>query len=244
MFLDRASAKNFELLSPYTTTLTVTVILWQIRSYSTVTIVLRKLWLWLLDSYDYITNDWYLGYDRFCERFTNPHSKNKCTNQHNMTHKTKTEDEPVLCVDIGAQCCLQASKLSPGRTHRCQRPPSWYGRNCYNPFSPQWTVGLTTDGEIHYFHIYDDDNTLIMMASPNGNISCVTGPLCGEFTGRRWILLTQKPVTQNFDMFFHLNKQVSKQSRRRWFETPSRYLWRHCHVEAVLNVSDASVDMK
>ena len=26
-----------------------------------------------------------------------------------------------------------------------------------------------------------------MMTSSNGNISCVTGPLCGEFTGPRWI---------------------------------------------------------
>ena len=31
--------------------------------------------------------------------------------------------------------------------------------------------------------------------------------------------------------FFDLrrNKRLSKQSRRRWFETPSRSLWRHCN---------------
>ena len=28
-----------------------------------------------------------------------------------------------------------------------------------------------------------------MMTSSNGNFFCVTGPLCGEFTGRRWIPL-------------------------------------------------------
>ena len=35
------------------------------------------------------------------------------------------------------------------------------------------------------------------------------------------------PVTQSFDVFFDmcLNKWLSKQSRRRWFETPSRSLW-------------------
>ena len=33
------------------------------------------------------------------------------------------------------------------------------------------------------------------MTSSNGNIFCVTGPLCGEFTGHRWIPLT-KPVTR------------------------------------------------
>ena len=30
-----------------------------------------------------------------------------------------------------------------------------------------------------------------MMTSPNGNIFRVTGPLCGEFTGQRWIPLTK-----------------------------------------------------
>ena len=43
---------------------------------------------------------------------------------------------------------------------------------------------------------------------------------------------TQRPVTRKFDVFFDvgLNKWLSKQSRRRWFETPSRPLWRHCNV--------------
>ena len=30
-----------------------------------------------------------------------------------------------------------------------------------------------------------------MMTSSNGNIFCVTGPLCGEFTGHRWLPLTK-----------------------------------------------------
>ena len=36
---------------------------------------------------------------------------------------------------------------------------------------------------------------------------------------------------QNFDVYFdrRLNKQLSKQSRRRWFETPSRSLCRYCN---------------
>ena len=39
---------------------------------------------------------------------------------------------------------------------------------------------------------------------------------------------SHKPVTRSFDDFFdlRLNKQLSKQSRRRRFETPSRSLWR------------------
>ena len=37
---------------------------------------------------------------------------------------------------------------------------------------------------------------------------------------------SQRPVTRSFNVFFdlRLNKRLSKQSRRRWFET----LWRHC----------------
>ena len=39
----------------------------------------------------------------------------------------------------------------------------------------------------------------IMMTSWNGNIFRVTGPLCGEFTGHRWIP-PQRPMTRSFDV--------------------------------------------
>ena len=53
-------------------------------------------------------------------------------------------------------------------------------------------------------------------------------PLTGEFPSR-------KTVTRSFDVFFdlRLNKRLSKQSRRRWFETPLRFLWRHCNILTV-----------
>ena len=40
------------------------------------------------------------------------------------------------------------------------------------------------------------------------------------------------PVAWSFDVFFdlHLNKRLIKQSWRRWFETQSSSLWRHCNV--------------
>ena len=56
--------------------------------------------------------------------------------------------------------------------------------------------------------------------------SAFTGPFWpGEFP-------SQRPVTRNFDVLFdlRLNKRVSKQSRRRWFDTPSRSLWCHFYV--------------
>ena len=45
-------------------------------------------------------------------------------------------------------------------------------------------------------------------------------------------LPSQKPVTRSFDVFFdlRLNKLLSEQLRRLWFETPLRLLWRHCKV--------------
>ena len=51
-------------------------------------------------------------------------------------------------------------------------------------------------------------------------------PVTGEFP-------SQRPVTLGFDIFLdlRLNKRLSKQSRRRWFETPSSSLWRHCNVD-------------
>ena len=52
-----------------------------------------------------------------------------------------------------------------------------------------------------------------MIASLNGNIFRVTGPLCGNspVTGE---FPSQRPVTRSFDVFFdlRLNKRLSKQS--------------------------------
>ena len=69
-----------------------------------------------------------------------------------------------------------------------------------------------------------------MMTSSNVDTFCVTDPLCGEFTGHRWIP-TQRPVMRSFDVFFdlRLNKRLSKQLWGWWLETPSCPLWRHCN---------------
>ena len=75
-----------------------------------------------------------------------------------------------------------------------------------------------------------DLNTNRMMTSSNGNIFRVTGPLCGEFTGHRWILRTKASDAELY-FFFNcaLNKRLSKQWWGWWFETPSHPLWRHCN---------------
>ena len=46
-------------------------------------------------------------------------------------------------------------------------------------------------------------------------------PITGDFPSPR-------PVMRSFDL--HLNKRLSKPSRRRWFEMPSHSLWRHYNV--------------
>ena len=54
----------------------------------------------------------------------------------------------------------------------------------------------------------------------------VTGLFWGESTGDRRIPLKKASDAELF-IDLRLNKWLSKQSRRRWFETPSHSLWRH-----------------
>ena len=73
---------------------------------------------------------------------------------------------------------------------------------------------------------------ICIMTSSNGNIFRVTGQMCGEFTGHRWISGTKASDAElwcyfSFDM--RLEKRLSKQWRGWWFDTPSCPLWRHCN---------------
>ena len=58
----------------------------------------------------------------------------------------------------------------------------------------------------------------------------VNPPVTGGF-------LSQKPVMRSFGVFvdLRLNKRMSKQSKRRWFEMPLRSVWRHCTVLCAFN---------
>ena len=54
--------------------------------------------------------------------------------------------------------------------------------------------------------------------------------LWGEFTGDRWIPLTKTSDAELWCFLWSAPKQtVCKRSRRRWLETASRSLWRHCN---------------
>ena len=58
-----------------------------------------------------------------------------------------------------------------------------------------------------------------MMTSSSGNIFCVTGPLWG---------------------IHRLQQMFEQKSRRRWFETPSYSLWRHCNTKWATRSRDRS----
>ena len=60
------------------------------------------------------------------------------------------------------------------------------------------------------------------MTSSNLNIFHVTGHLCGEFTGHRWIPRTKASDAELWCFLWSaLNKRLDKQSWGWWFRTPS-----------------------
>ena len=77
-----------------------------------------------------------------------------------------------------------------------------------------WSQGLRHDDVIKWKHF------------PQYWPFAENSPVTGEFP-------SQRPVTRSFDIFFdlRLNKRLSKQSRRWWFEALSRSLWRHCNED-------------
>ena len=56
---------------------------------------------------------------------------------------------------------------------------------------------------------------------------------------------SQRPLTRSFDVLFdlRLNIRLSKHSRRWWFETPPRLLWRLCNDNHVLWCKYLSPDL-
>ena len=118
------------------------------------------------------------------------------------------------------------SKLKPRNTSFGNSPTSFirkYTKIC------SWNVPVyILPISIRNFpHLAD----IFMMTQSNGNIFCVIDPLWVESNGHRWIPLTKASDVEFW--CFHWSapeKTESKQSRCRWFETPSRSSWRHRDV--------------
>ena len=99
-------------------------------------------------------------------------------------------------------------------------PRSFYGR-CH-PCTCKKDIKQTFKPEIchHDDIIMQMETFIVSLAICEGN-----SPVTSEFP-------SQRPVEWGFGVFFHrrLNKSLSNQSRRLWFETPSGPLCRHCNV--------------
>ena len=78
--------------------------------------------------------------------------------------------------------------------------------------------------------------TCVLNLSPDDVIKWKHFPHCWPFCAGKSPVTAEFPskcpVTRSFDFFFNLrlDKRLSKQSIRRWFETPSRSLWRRCNA--------------
>ena len=91
--------------------------------------------------------------------------------------------------------------------------------------SMHFTVRQVSSSQTWWRHQMETLSALLALCE--GNL-----PVTGRFP-------SQRPVTRSFDVFFDLrvNKRLSKQSRRRWFETLSRSLWRHCNEYWLFGIS-------
>ena len=129
--------------------------------------------------------------------------------------------------DWGTRCVNNKSLSVLGPHHLFQLQP-WYAHHCGRDRPDLHTNDLQDWIHGRILHPSGPCHSCSMMTSSSGNIFRVTGHLCGELTGPRWIP-TQRPVTRSFDVFFDLrpNKRLSKQWWGWWFETLSRPLWRH-----------------
>ena len=98
--------------------------------------------------------------------------------------------------------------------------------DCFPSNHVGWSSGLIKKKEA-------SNHIGIMMTSSNGNIFRITGHLCREFTGPRWIPYTKASDAELWFFFFDLRlyKRFSKQSWGWWFEMLSCPLWHHCNVK-------------
>ena len=71
-----------------------------------------------------------------------------------------------------------------------------------------------------------------MVTSSNGNRFRVNSPLWGQSTGHMWIPLAKASDAELwYFLWSALEQKFGQTMRRRWFEKPSRSLWRQCNVD-------------
>ena len=101
-----------------------------------------------------------------------------------------------------------------------------YGESLGMETRMRWHITCAIGLQLFCFWNIPDD--VIQWKFPALLTLCV----CGEFTGHQWILLTKASDAGLWCFLWNApeKKRLSKHSKLRWFETPSRSLWRHCYV--------------
>ena len=131
---------------------------------------------------------------------------------------------------LTAQQVVVADKLMSSyqyRTSHYKDGTMLWPSDLYNQGFPNiWKDGLYIETELRasspWRHQMETFSMLLAICVGNS-------PVTGE-------LAVQRPATRSFDVFFdlRLNKWLSKQSWRWWFETPSPSLWCHCNATPVV----------
>ena len=124
----------------------------------------------------------------------------------------------ILALNIKNICALNFRSQTQPKMYINMHIPCIFGKDCLHSDIVPGHLYLSWDCGCH------DDVIKWKHFPRNWPFVRVILPVTGE-------LPAQRPVTRSFDVFFDLslNKRLSKQSRRRWFETPSCSLWRHCN---------------
>ena len=124
--------------------------------------------------------------------------------------------------EFPAQMASNAENVSISWRHHAHLLFKWNAVNSTLIFIP---ISAWSAREIGNFHT----TSLYRMTSSNGNISALLDLCAGIHRSPVDSLHNGQWRGRSFDVFFdlHLNKQLSKHSRRWWFEAPSRSLWRH-----------------
>ena len=118
-----------------------------------------------------------------------------------------------------ALCCCLPKPTIPWLSH-WEGSFITFGRKDYSGFGGVSNNNITVHSLAH----------INMMTSSNGNFFPVIGPVCGEFTGHRWIPLTKASDAELWCFLWCAPEQtVVQQSRCWWFEMQLHSLWRHCN---------------
>ena len=98
-----------------------------------------------------------------------------------------------------------------------------------------WRLYVHPTGHAYYGYIYSRNNRISHQMEI---YSALRYWPFGEGIHRSLVDF-QGPVTRSFDVFLdqRLDERLRKQSRRRWFETPLRSLWRHCNEPSKLDLN-------